>query len=144
MPEDTTSPAVILGMSRSTIRKAGSSTAQGPDGLRAPPLPSRGTQPGLPDGALQPLSCRSRYSGNLKELHRNHNFEGREASKPGSLISPHLAALPSSENTRAAPPSLYHRGAGHTPLFSQLQIEPLHRLGHAPISARVVSGFNQC
>ena len=67
-----------------------------------------------------------------------------KAGKPRDQGRSYLAALPSSENIRAAPPSVYHRGAVHTPLSSQLQTEPLHRLGHAPISARVVFGFNQC
>ena len=43
----------------------------------APPPPSWWARLGLPDGALQSLSCRSLHPGNLKELRHNPDFEGR-------------------------------------------------------------------
>ena len=57
--------------------------------------------------------------------------------------TPHLTALPGSEDTRAAHSPVHRGGAGHSPFPARLQTKALHRLGPAPISARVVSGFNQ-
>ena len=67
----------------------------------------------------------------------------REPPWPRPLQPPYLAALFGSEDPRAAIPPDHCEGPGYTILPSQLQTEALDPLGLAPISARVVSGFNQ-
>ena len=98
----------------------------------APPLPSGRVRPGLPGKALQPLSCRSLYPGKLEELRHNPCFEGRDATRPGSLLPPHLTALPCSEDIGAAPPPVHRGGTWYTPLPAWLQTEALHHVGPAP------------
>ena len=120
------------------IRKAGSSTAQGPDGLTLVHLPHLGEH-GLDlltelfNLSVEEHFDRSLYSDNLEELRHNPNFEGREASRPKSLLLPHLTALPGSEDTRAAlAPPVHRGGAWHMPLPARPQTETLHRFSPAP------------
>ena len=108
------------------IRKACSSTAQGPDGLTLLHLCHLGAH-GL--AFLTPLSCRFQHPGNLEELRHNPDPEGREASQSES---PYLTALPGSEDTGAAHPPVHRGGAGHLPLPALLQTEAFHHLGPAP------------
>ena len=119
------------------IRRAGSSTAQGPDVL----------------AVLDLYHLGERDMAFLTELFKLSvaevdipvgDFEGREATRPGSLLPPHLTALPGSEDIGAAPPLIHRGGTGYTPLPAWLQTEALHRLGPAPnFCYRVDSGFNQ-
>ena len=62
----------------------------------------------------------------------NPDFEGREASRPGSTIPTHLIALPDSEDIGAAPHRVHRGGAGHSTLQARLQAVALHLLGPAP------------
>ena len=117
------------------IRKAGSSTAQEPDGLTVLHLRHLGEH-GL--AFLTELL----HPGHWEELRHNPDFEGKEVTKPSSLLPLHLTPLPGSENIGAAPPPIHRGGNGYTLLPARFQTEALHRLGLLPISARVVSGFN--
>ena len=63
--------------------------------------------------------------------------------RPGSLLPPHLTALPDSEDIGAASPPIHRGCTVYTLLPPRLQTEVLCRLGLLPISVRVVSGFNQ-
>ena len=99
---------------------------------RAPRPQSGWARPGLPDRALQPLNCWSWYPGNLEQLRHNPDFESREATRPVSLLLPHLTGLHGSEDIGAASPPVHRGGAWHTPLQARLQTEALHRLGSTP------------
>ena len=87
---------------------------------------------GLSDGALQFLSCWSWHQDNLDEFHHNPDFEGREATRPGLLLPPHLTALPCSEDVGVALPPVHRGGTGYTYLSAWLHTEALHHLGPAP------------
>ena len=116
-----------------------------PRGLTGSPcftLQSRWARPGLPIGTLQPLTCQRWLFSNLEELGHSPDFEGRDSLKPGLLLPPHLTLLCSAVKIlerHIAPSPIHCRGAVHTSLLRHSAASAL-----LPISATVVSGFNQC
>ena len=88
-------------------------------------------------------SSTSQFRKKLEELCHNPDFEGRKATKPGSLLLPHLTALPGSEDIGEAPPPVHCGGTGYTALLAWLQLRHSTASALLPIYAREVSGFNQ-
>ena len=52
-------------------------------------------------------------------------------TRPGSLLPPHLTALPGNEDIGAALPPVHRGGTGYMHLPAELQTKALHRLGPA-------------